>query len=317
MESEGNFGRFVIEPLEKGFGTTLGNALRRVLLGYLPGAAVTNVRIENIQHEFSTIPHVKEDTIEFLLNVKELRLKSITGRAGKLTLEAKGGKQVFAADITPSADFEIANPELYLAALDSPKAKLEVDFDVEISHGYQEAKSGDNLAIGVIPVDAIFSPIRKVNFTVEPIHVGKETSRERLHLEVWTDGTISPADAVSTGAEILVGQLSPFVNFTRMLPPEPQQEAEGSVLPEEQYNTSVEQLNLSVRTLNCLRRGGITTLGELVTRSEKELMALRNFGQKSKQEIDQRLQELGLSPASREEESKLAIDPGEAEVEEA
>ena len=294
IESRDNFGRFLAEPLEKGFGVTLANALRRVLLGYLPGAAVTRVKIEGIQHEFSTIPHVKEDTTEFLLNVKALRLKSLSSQPGKLTLEVQGEGQVCAADIKPSADFEIANPELYLATLDSPEARLYVEFDVDVGEGYREAESSDNLAIGTIPVDAIFSPIRKVNFTIEPVHIGQETSREHLYLEVWTDGTISPVDAISQAAKILVEHLSPFVDYARVAEMEVEKQALRLSIPDEKYNMPVEQLNLSVRTMNCLRHADITTVGEIISRGEKELLALRNFGQKSKQEIEERLKQLGL-----------------------
>jgi DNA-directed RNA polymerase subunit alpha len=316
VESRDNFGRFVAEPLEKGFGVTLGNALRRVLLSQLQGAAVTRVRIEGIQHEFSTIPYVKEDATEFLLNVKELRLKPLSGQSGKLILDVEGEGQVCAADIQPSADFEIANPELYLATLDSPEARLYVEFDVELSSGYREAESTDNLTLGVIPVDAIFSPMRKVNFIVEPIYIGQETSRERLFLEVWTDGTISPADAVSQGAQILTDQLSPFVNYAQLSRVEVEKEPTPLGISEELYNMPVEQLNLSVRTMNCLRRGGIATVGELASKEEKELMALRNFGQKSKQEIKDRLEELGLSltsPAGEVDEEESAV-PDEEDI---
>lgn len=302
VESGDNFGRFVAEPLAKGFGVTLGNTMRRVLLGHLQGAAVTRVKIERIQHEFSTIPYVKEDTIEFLLNVKALRLKPLSGRPSKLTLEVEGERRVSAADIKPSVDLEIANPELYLATLDSPEARLYVEFDVELSRGYKEAESSDNLPVGVIPVDAIFTPTRKVNFTVEPIHTGLEAGRERLYLEVWTDGTILPADAVSRSAEILMEQLNPFVNFTRIL--EIEEEPSRLSISEELYNMPVEQLNLSVRTMNCLRRGSIATVGELVSKREKELLLLRNFGQKSKREIEERLEGLGLSLVPQDGEEK-------------
>ena len=297
VESRDNFGRFLAEPLGKGFGVTLGNALRRVLLGYLLGAAVTRVQIEGIQHEFSTIPHVKEDTIEFLLNVKALRLKPLSGQPGKLTLEVEGEGQVCAADIKPSTDFEIVNPELYLATLDSPEARLYVEFDVELGTGYRGAESGDNMPVGAIPVDAIFSPIRKVNFTIEPTHVGRETSLERLCLEVWTDGTISSEDAISHGARLLVEQLSPFVDYVRVSQMKAEEQLVRLSIPDEQYNMPVEQLDLSVRTMNCLRRGGIATVGDLISKGEKELLALRNFGQKSKREIDERLKALGLSLA--------------------
>jgi len=299
VESGDNFGRFQAEPLEKGFGVTLGNALRRVLLGYLPGAAVTRVQIEGIQHEFSTIPHVKEDTIEFLLNVKALRLKPLSGQPGKLTLEVEGEGQVCAADIKPSTDFEIVNPELYLATLDSPEARLYVEFDVELGKGYREAESSDDLPVGAIPVDAIFSPIRKVNFTIEPTHVGRETSLERLCLEVWTDGTISSEDAISHGARILVEQLSPFVDYVKVSQMKAEEQLARLSIPDEQYNMPVEQLNLSVRTMNCLRRGGIATVGELISKGERELLSLRNFGQKSKRELEERLKALGLSLASQ------------------
>lgn len=304
VESRDNYGRFVAEPLEKGFGVTLGNMMRRVLLSQLQGAAVTRVKIEGIQHEFSTIPYVKEDATEFLLNVKALRLKPLSGQPGKLTLEAEGEVRLTAADIKPSSDFEIANPELYLATLDSPEAKLYAEFDVELSKGYREAEATDNMAVGVIPMDAIFSPIRKVNFTVEPIYVGQEASRERLYLEVWTDGTISPAEAISQSAEILTEQLSPFVNYNHLSKVSVEKELSRRAISEELNNMPVEQLNLSVRTMNCLRRGGIATVGELANKTEKDLMVLRNFGQKSKQEIVDRLEALGLSLAEQSEEGE-------------
>lgn len=323
-ESRDNFGRFLAEPLEKGFGITLGNALRRVLFGCLPGAAVTRVRIEGIHHEFSTIPYVKEDTTEFLLNVKALRLKSLSGQPGKLILDVEGEGQVCAADIKPSVDFEIANPELYLATLDSPEARLYVEFDVELGTGYKEAESSDNLPIGTIPVDSIFTPIRKVNFTVEPIHIGQEISRERLSLEIWTDGTISPGDALSQSADILIKQLSPFPEYAKVSQIEMEKKAFRLSIPEEQYNMPVEQLDLSVRTINCLRRANIATVGELISKEEKELLRLRNFGQKSLQEIKERLKALGLSlvphikdltqPVTEETEGEKPVQQ-EAEVE--
>ena len=295
VESGDNFGRFRAEPLERGFGVTLGNALRRVLLGYLPGAAVTRVKIEGIQHEFSTIPLVNEDVTEFLLNVKALRLKPLSGQPGKLILEVEGQGRVCAADIEPSTDFEIANPELYLATLDSPEAKLYVEFDIELGEGYREAESSDNLPVGTIPVDAVFTPIRKVNFTIEPTHISREISQERLELEVWTDGTISAVEAISHSARILAEQLSPFIDYARISQLEVEKQFIRASIPDEKYNMPVEQLDLSVRTMNCLRRSGITIVGELISKGEKELLQLRNFGQKSKQEVEERLRDLGLS----------------------
>jgi DNA-directed RNA polymerase subunit alpha len=297
IESRGNFSRFSAEPLEKGIGITLGNSLRRMLLGYLSGVAVTSVKIEGIQHEFSTIPDVKEDTIEFLLNVKSIRLKANSGRSGKLTLEVAREGEVHASDIKPSDDFDIVNPEQYLATLDSPEAKLIVELNVELGEGYRQADTNANLPIGVIPVDAIFTPIRKVNFTIEPVHIGRETSRERLYLEVWTDGTITPIDAVSRSAELLVQQLTPFATLAQSSKIEVENKAITATIPDEKYKIPVEELDLSVRTMNSLRRGGITTVGELVSKGEKELLSLRNFGQKSRQEVEERLKTLGLSLA--------------------
>ena len=307
VESKDNYGRFVAEPLEKGFGVTLGNTMRRVLLSQLQGAAVTRVKIDGIQHEFSTIPYVKEDATEFLMNLKALRLKPLSGEPGKLILDAQGAGQITAAKIKSSSDFEIANPDLYLATLDSKEAKLYVELDVELSKGFKEAENTDNLTVGVMPIDAIFSPVRKVNFTVEPIYVGQEASKERLFLEVWTDGTITPAEALSQSAEILTEQLAPFVNYSKISKVSVEKEPSRLAISDELFNTPVEQLNLSVRTMNCLRRGGIATVGELASKTEKDLMALRNFGLKSKLEIIERLESLGLS---------LAKSPDEGEEEE-
>lgn len=304
VESGDNFGRFLAEPLEKGFGITLGNALRRVLLSYLPGAAVAQVRIEGIRHEFTNIPHAKEDVTEFLLNVKALRLKSLSNRPGKLILEVQGEGRVCAADINSSIDFEITNPELGLITLDSPEARLYVEFDVELGEGYRPAESSDNMPVGTIPVDSIFTPMRKVNFSTEPIHIGQETSRERLILEVWTDGTTSPIDAISHAASILVEQLSPFVEYIRVSQIKAEEQLIRLSIPDEKYNLPVEQLDLSVRTMNCLRRGGIATVGELIGKKAKELLQLRNFGQKSFQEIEDRLEEMGLSLAPQVELKK-------------
>lgn len=295
IESRDNFSRFLVEPLEKGMGITLGNALRRMLLGYLPGAAVTSVKIDGIQHEFSTIPNVKEDTMEFLLNVKALRIRANSGRPGKLLLEVAREGEVHAADIQPSADFEIVNPDQYLATLDSPKASLNVEFNVEIGEGYRQADTNANLPIGVIPVDAIFTPLRKVNYTIEPMHVGRETSRERMYLEVWTDGTISPIDALSHSADLLIQQLMPFVNLVQVSQTRVEQKAVATVASNEKLNMPVEDLDLSVRTMNSLRRGGITTVGELISKGEKDLLSLRNFGQKSRQEVEEKLKSLGLN----------------------
>jgi len=313
IESTENFGRFIAEPLEKGVGITLGNSLRRVLLSYLPGAAVTRVRIDGLQHEFSVIPDAKEDVIEFLLNIKALRLKSLSGQPGRLALEVEGEKQVCASDIKPFTDFEITNPDLCLITLNSPQARLYVEFDVEMGVGFSQAESSDNMPVGTIPVDAIFTPIRKMNFSIEPIHIGQETSRERLYLDVWTDSTTSPVDAVSRGAAILIEQLTPFVDYSKISQMKAEERLIRLSIPDEKYNMPVEQLDLSVRTMNCLRRSGIATVGELVAKGPKELLKLRNFGQKSHQEIEERLNTMGLSltPQVEQDEKEEEGEEGE------
>jgi DNA-directed RNA polymerase subunit alpha len=296
-ESMERYGRFVAEPLERGFGITLGNAMRRVLLSSLTGAAVTWVKIEGVQHEFATIPHMKEDVIEFLLNVKALRLRPLASRSGSLTLEFSGEGRVLAGDIQPSADFEVVSPELHLATLDSPEAKLVVEFNVELGKGYEKVERGkaDGLPIGVIPLDAIFTPIRRVNYAVEPTRVGQVTTYERLILEVWTDGTIVPMEAVSQAAQILTEQFQLFHELARF-PLQVGEKMPQLPIPLEQYNIPIEQLTLSVRTFNCLKRAGITKVGELVERGEQELMTIRNFGQKALEEVREQLEALGLAP---------------------
>jgi DNA-directed RNA polymerase subunit alpha len=313
-EQAENFGRFTAEPLEKGFGITLGNSLRRVLIGYLPGAAVTQVRIEGVQHEFTVIPNTKEDVMEFLLNVKELRLKALSDRNGMLVLEVEKEGRILASDIKPSADFEITNPELCLITVTNPKSRLYIELDVELGIGFRSAAVSENTPVGTIPVDAIFTPIRKVNYTVEPTHLGRETSRERLTLDIWTDGTMAPVDAMSRAAGILIEQFTPFVEYVRISQMKAEERLIRLSIPDEKYNMPVEQLDLSVRTMNCLRRSNITTVGELIGKGAKELMKLRNFGQKSYQEIEDRLSTIGLSLNPKTETETLA--PAEAVVEE-
>ncbi len=307
-EQSENFGRFVAEPLEKGFGITLGNSLRRVLLGYLPGAAITQVRIDGVQHEFTVIPNAKEDVIEFLLNVKEVRLKALTDHGGTLILEKDGEGRIYASDIKPSTDFEITNPELCLITLNSAKAKLYVEMDVELGSGFRPAESTDNMPVGTIPVDAIYTPIKKVNYVVEPTHLGRETSRERLRIDVWTDGTMLPVDAISRAAGILIEQLTPFVEYVKISQMKEEERAIRLSIPDEKYNMPVEQLDLSVRTMNCLRRSNITTVGELIGKGTKELLKLRNFGQKSYQEIEDRLSSIGLSLNPKTEEKSEEVE---------
>ncbi len=294
VEEEGNYALFVAEPLETGFGVTLGNSLRRVMLRYLPGAAVTKVWIEGIYHEFSSIPYIKEDVLSFLMNVKELRLRPLSGQQGKLVLVKKGEGRVCASDIESNMDFEIVNPDLCLATIDSSEGELHVELDVELGIGYQTGKSNENMTIGTMPVDAIFSPVRKANFTTEPMHVGRETSQERLRLEVWTDGTIKPITAVSMAAEILKEQLETFIQYEAIADAEQQKSVFRATIPQDIYNMPIEQLDLSVRALNCLKRSDIDTVGELVTMSGEEVSSIRNFGIKSRNEVEDKLKELDL-----------------------
>jgi DNA-directed RNA polymerase subunit alpha len=277
-----------------------------VLLGYLPGAAVTQVRIEGVQHEFTVIPNAKEDVMEFLLNVKEIRLKPLSDHGSTLTLEKEGEGPICASDIKPSTDFEITNPDLCLITLNNEKAKLYVEMDIELGSGFRAAESTDNMPVGTIPVDALFTPIKKVNYTVEPTHLGRETSRERLTIDVWTDGTMQPVDAISQAADILIEQLTPFYEYVKISQMKAEERAIRMAIPDEKYNMPVEQLDLSVRTMNCLRRSNITTVGELIAKGTKELLKLRNFGQKSYQEIEDRLSAIGLSlePKTEEEEEE-------------
>jgi len=289
-ESEETFGRIVAEPLEAGFGITIGNALRRTLLSALPGTAITAVRIEGVEHEFTTVPMMKEDIVEFLLNVKDIRIRSLTDRPGKMYLEAKGDGVVTAGQIQQSADYEIVNPELHLATLEGNDAKLSIEFTVEQGRGYVPAGTSDGLAIGVIPVDAIYSPVRRVNYRVEHTRVGQVTNYDRLVLEVWTDGTISATDAVSQASETLADQ---FGTFSRLGRPQPtvvgRGLGSGAALAPDRYNTPIEDLNLSVRAYNCLKRSGLMTVGAVLEKSEDELLALRNFGRKSYDELRDKL----------------------------
>ncbi len=310
-EISDKYGRFISEPLERGSGITLGNALRRVLISSLPGAAVTWIMIEGVQHEFSTIPCVKEDTIDFLLNVKAIRLRSLSSRGGKLTLKAEGEGHVLAGDIEPSADFEVVNPELHLATLDSPEAKLIVEFNVEQDKGYRPTGQSDGLPLGVIPVDAVFTPVRKVNYSIETISVG-QLSYERLILDVWTDGTISPVDAVSQSAHLLIEQFQLFYELARV-PLRVGEKQPRLPLPLKQYNMPIEELGLSVRTFNCLKRAGITKAGELLEKSEEELLKIKNFGQKALEEVMGQFKAMGFVSEEGEEAEEDQAEDGPAE----
>ncbi len=297
-EATDEFARIIAAPLPPGFGITLGNALRRVLLSSLKGAAVTSVRVDGVQHEFSTIPNVKEDTIEFLLNVKELRLRALSDRPGTLVLDVTGRTgPVTAADIQVPEHYEIVNPDLYLATVDAKDGRLYVEFNVDQGQGYQPAGQVDGTMIGVIPVDAIFSPVQKVNYRIEHTRVGQATNYDKLTLEIWTDGTMTAVEAISKSAEVLIDQFRLFSHMGRPAMPTVERGlGAGRQLPPDKYNMAIEDLNLSMRAYNCLRRSGLMTVGQVLEKSEEELLALRNFGRKSYDELRERLDEMNLLP---------------------
>jgi DNA-directed RNA polymerase subunit alpha len=293
-EQSATYSRFTIEPLNIGWGITIGNAMRRALLSSLRGAAVTWIRVEGVEQEFSAIPDVKEDGIDFLLNVKDIRIRPVGNRPGKLFLDIEGRTgAITAGDITPSADFEIINPQLHLATIDGKNAKLHVEFNVELGTGYQREKKMEQPQL--ISVDAVFSPMRKVDYSVEPTRPGEEGSAERLILDVWTDGTITPEDAVSQSAALLMDQFSVFRTLTNQPAVSDASASEVRTrVPPEKYAMALESLNLSTRTYNSLRRAGISTLGELLERSMTGLPELPGFGAKSQEEVLTILEGLGL-----------------------
>jgi DNA-directed RNA polymerase subunit alpha len=313
-----NYGHFVIEPLDAGYGLTLGNALRRVLLGSLPGAAITAVNVDGIQHEFSTIPYMKEDTLEFLLNVKGIRLRRLSDRSDKLILEASGEGKVRAGDIKPSAKFEIVNPDHYLATLDSPEAKLNVEFTVEIGKGYLRASLTDRQFIGVLPLDAVFTPILRVNYKVEKTKIADRSDYDRLILDVLTDGTISPADAVAASARILVQQFSTFLRLGEQPKEAIAVVEKPSPLPEK-LDMPLNQLGLSSRTYNALRRAGISSVRMLLGKTREELIEIKYLNLKSWEEIQGRLTAIGIleKPQVAEAEGEIEDEvPADEEISE-
>ena len=318
VEADDTYGKFIIEPLEPGFGMTLGNPLRRVLYSSLQGTAITWVKIEGVLHEYATIPHVKEEAAEFLMNVKGIRLRAEVDRPGKLRLEVAGRGEVCAGDIIASSDFVVVNPEHHLATLDSADAKLSVELNVERGQGYVVAQEGEGQPIGVLPVDAVFTPIRKVNYTVEQTRVGQRTDFERLVLELWTDGSTAPVETISQAANILVNQFFLFANVDKVLP-DGQDGPSTMLIPAEQYNIPFERLELSSRTLNCLKRAGMNKVGEVLELSRTELLRIRNFGEKSYTELYGRLREMSLLPAELDPEivAESSDEDEQAEPEEA
>ncbi|MBO8158068.1 DNA-directed RNA polymerase subunit alpha [Thermosyntropha sp.] len=293
---EANYGKFVIEPLERGYGTTLGNSLRRVLLSSLPGAAVTSIKIDGVLHEFSTIPNVVEDTTEIILNIKKLVVGYNGSERKIIRIEQTGPKKVTAADIEHDSEVTILNPDLHIATLDEG-ARLNIEMTVERGRGYVSADQQPikkEEIVGLIPIDSIYTPVKKVNYTVDNARVGKKTDYDSLTLEVWTDGSIKPEEAVSLSAQILIEYLKLFTEINDTY-------AEVEILVEKEeekkdkiLEMSIEELELSVRASNGLKRANINTVGDLVQKTREEMSKIRNLGQKSLEEIEKKLKELGL-----------------------
>ncbi len=291
------YGRYLIGPMERGYRTTVGNSLRRVLLSSLPGAAITSIRVTDAPHEFSAIPHVREDMMQLILNIKQLRLKLLNTDTARLRLEVHGAGTVTAADIQLPPEVEIFNPDLYLFTVDSDDAFLEIEMTAETGRGYSPAEDRGRLPIGELPVDAIFSPIRRVSYDVEKARVGQNANFDRIILEVWTDGTIKPEEALAQSAQILIQQFRPLAGVSEetFLPVEEEEEEEA--IPNEIYDTPIEQLDLSVCVFNSLKRTGITRVGEMLEmleRGEETMLAIRNFGEKSLDELKDQLRLKGF-----------------------
>ena len=301
-EEDRNYGKFVVEPLERGYGTTLGNSLRRILLSSLPGTSVTSVKIEGILHEFSTIPGVKEDVTEIILNLKKLAVKISSDEDKKAVINATGPMEVTAGDIMGDPDIEVFNPELHIATLED-NASLYMEINLSRGRGYVTADQNktDSMPIAVIPVDSIYTPVRKANFEVENTRVGQVTDFDKLSLEVWTDGSVTPNEAVSIGAKIMQEHLRLFIGLD-----ESAEEMDIMIDKEENptekaREMAVEDLELSVRSFNCLKRADINTVDDLTQKTEDEMMKVRNLGKKSLEEVKHKLAELGLGLKDSEE----------------
>ena len=299
---DASYGKYVIEPLERGYGTTLGNALRRILLSSLPGTAATSIKIAGVQHEFSTIPGVKEDVTEIVLNMKNLLTKLHCEGAKTVFIEAAGPCEVTAGDIKPDGEVEILNPELHIATLD---VGATLSMEVTLSHGRGYVSADRNKAmrpgvIGVIPIDSIYTPVYKVNYTVEKTRVGNMSDFDKLTLEVWTDSTISARDAVSLGAKILCDHFTLFTDLSDNVGGEPVIVEKAGDDQSKQLQMTIEELDLSVRSFNCLKRANINTVEDLISKTEDEMMKVRNLGRKSLEEVINKLAMMGLHLAGEE-----------------
>jgi DNA-directed RNA polymerase subunit alpha len=297
--SSQNYGHFVISPLESGYGITLGNALRRVLLSSLPGAAVTSIRISGVHHEFTAIPHVREDTTRLILNLKQIRMRCRSEDPVRIHVEVTTEGPVTAGDLICPPEVEIMNPDLYLLTADSDDVELDIEMVVGVGRGYSPAEERPRLPLGEIPVDAIYSPVKKAAYRVERTRIGQQTDFDKLNLEVWTDGTISPDDAVRKAAGLLVQHFSLLAGAEAVVS-EPIL-ADGPDIPPRVYDAPIEELELTVRAYNCLKRASITKVGEILKRMEKgvdEMLAIRNFGKKSLDELVEKLRDKGYMNVS-------------------
>lgn len=302
-----NYGKFNISPLERGFGVTIGNALRRVLLSSLDGVAITSMRISDVQHEFSDIPGVREDVIQVMLQIKQIRLKLYDVDIATMRLDVRGEGVVTAADIQTPAEIEIVNPDLYLFTVDGKDTRLEIDLTVEKGRGYSPATERSNkLPLGEIPVDAIYSPVKRVNWNVRSARVGQNTNYDKLELEIWTDGTMSPEKALGTSAMILIEHLRLLAGISEDIAEIGiEKEFSGTRLTSEAAETPIENLDLSVRVFNSLKRTGITTVGdvlELLEKGDDAVMSIRNFGEKSLDELREKMLEKGFLHDEKEVE---------------
>ena len=306
VEELGAYAKYEASPLPAGYGVTIGNALRRVLLSSLEGAAVTSIQIRDVYHEFSTLPGVKEDVTQVVLNVKKLRLKSYAPHPVQLKLVKSGAGAVSAADILETADVEIVNPDQHLLTLDSDDVTIELDLTVERGVGYLAAERADQLPIGVIPVDAIFSPVRKVNYWVENTRVGQMTNFDKLTIEIETDGTLPPEEALSRAAEILVGQFGLFTSAGKALVAGERGLVGTPALPPNMLDMPIEDLDLPMRAYNSLKRNNIVKVGQLLQLTDEDLLRMRNFGKKSLDEMKERLRMRGFLPP--DEGGDLGLD---------
>ena len=297
--TDDSYGKYVIEPLERGYGTTLGNSLRRVLLSSLPGTAVTSIRISGIQHEFSTIPGVKEDVTEIVLNIKRIIARLHSDDPKMVYIEASGEGEVTAGDIKADGEVEILNPELHIATL-GPDASLSMELTLDHGRGYVPADKNKNpqQIIGTIPVDSIYTPVLKVNYAVENTRVGNQTDFDKLTLEVWTDRTISPRDAVSLGAKILVDHFTLFTDLSDSIGSRSTVVEKVETQRDKVLEMTIEELDLSVRSFNCLKRANINTVEDLISKTQDEMIKVRNLGRKSLEEVEHKLAMMGLSLAS-------------------